>query len=175
MVHVLSLAALLSTVWLLLSGMFYPLFLVLGAASIAVVIWLSARMDVADHEGVPVSLGWRTLVYWPWLLKKIALSNIDVARRVLSPSLPVSPVSFEVKALQRTPLGRTIFANSLTLTPGTVSMSIDGETILVHALTEEGRDEVLAGEMNRKACWFEGDVAGDESRREGAAPTRLGE
>ncbi len=164
MVHVLSLVALLSAVWLLLSGMFYPLFLILGAASIALVIWLAARMDVADHEGVPVSLGWRTLVYWPWLLKQIALSNIDVTRRVLSPSLPVSPVSFEVTALQRTPLGRTIFANSITLTPGTVSMSVDGETILVHALTKEGRDEVLAGEMNRKASWFEGSSKSEEGQ-----------
>ena len=156
MLHVIALALLLAVLWLLLSGMFYPLFLALGAGSIAIVIWLSARMDVADHEGVPVSLGWRTLMYWPWLLKQVALSNVDVARRVLSPSLPVSPVTFKVTALQRTPLGRTIFANSITLTPGTVSMSIDGDTILVHALTEAGRDDVLAGEMNRKACWFEG-------------------
>jgi multicomponent Na+:H+ antiporter subunit E len=161
MLHVIALAVLLAVVWLLLSGMFYPLFLALGAGSIALVIWLSARMDVADHEGVPVSLGWRTLVYWPWLLKQIAVSNVDVARRVLSPSLPVSPVTFKVTALQRTPLGRTIFANSITLTPGTVSMSIDGDTILVHALSEEGRDDVLAGEMNRKACWFEGPTTKD--------------
>jgi multicomponent Na+:H+ antiporter subunit E len=155
MVHVLSLVALLSAIWLLLSGMFYPLFLVLGAASIALVIWLAARMDVADHEGVPVSLGWRTLVYWPWLLKQIAMSNLDVARRVLSPSLPVSPVTFKVTALQRTPLGRTIFANSITLTPGTVCLDLDENTLRVHALTAEGASALREGEMNRRVAALE--------------------
>lgn len=156
MLHILSLGALLAAVWLLLSGMLSPLFLLLGAASIGIVLWLAARMDVADQEGVPVSLGLRTFAYWPWLIKEIALSNLDVTRRILSPRLPVSPVEFRVTARQATPLGRTIFANSITLTPGTVSMTINGDSILVHALTEEGRDALLAGEMNRRACWFEG-------------------
>ena len=156
MVHTLALSALLVALWLLLSGDFHTMFLVLGAVSVALAVWLSARMDVADSEGVPLRLGWRTFVYWPWLIKEIALSNVDVARRVLAPRLRISPVRFEVVAQQRTPLGRTIFANSITLTPGTVSMSIDGDRILVHALSEEGRDAVLEGEMNRRGRFLEG-------------------
>ncbi|MFN2301957.1 MAG: Na+/H+ antiporter subunit E [Gammaproteobacteria bacterium] len=163
MSHILSLGAVLIALWLLLSGIYYPLFFFFALASTALVLWIAARMDVADHEGVPVHLGLRTFSYWPWLSWQMFKSNVDVARRVLSPSLPISPCSFEVKALQRTPLGRTIFANSITLTPGTVSMTIEGDRILVHALTEETRDNLLGGTMNQRACDFEGssDVGAD--------------
>ncbi len=154
--HLASLAALLMAVWLLWSGLYYPLFIGLGVASVALVVWLTARMDTADHEAIPVHLGLRTFRYWPWLIGEIAKSNLDVARRVLSPSLPVSPVSFEVSASQRTALGRTIYANSITLTPGTVSMSVDGDRIRVHALTEETREALEGGEMDRRAAVFEG-------------------
>ena len=171
MMHALALSSLLVALWLLLSGDFHTLYLVLGGVSVGLTLWLAARMEVADQEGVPVRLGRRVFSYWPWLIKEIALSNLDVAKRVLSPRMDVSPVTFTVRAQQRTALGRTIFANSITLTPGTVSMSIDGDEILVHALTEAGRDAVLEGEMNRRACLFEGSVAPEESRREGAAPT----
>ena len=168
MMHALALSSLLVALWLLLSGDFHTLYLVLGGVSVGLTLWLAARrwqvtavdfaarMEVADQEGVPVRLGRRVFSYWPWLIKEIALSNLDVAKRVLSPRMDVSPVTFTVRAQQRTALGRTIFANSITLTPGTVSMSIDGDEILVHALTEAGRDAVLEGEMNRRACRFEG-------------------
>jgi multicomponent Na+:H+ antiporter subunit E len=66
--HLLSLGAALLVFWLLLSGLYYPLFIWLGVASVALVIWLSLRMDTADHEGVPIHLGLRTFRYWPWLL-----------------------------------------------------------------------------------------------------------
>lgn len=156
MVALLRLGALLVILWLLLSGLLEPLYLILGAVSVALALWLAARMAVADREGVPSALGWRAFGYWPWLAKEIALANWDVTRRILSPSLPISPSAFKVKASQRTALGRTIYANSITLTPGTVSMSIDGDEILVHALTEDGRDSVIEGTMDRKAAWFEG-------------------
>ena len=156
MVRPLSLATLLVVLWLLMSGIFSPLYLILGAVSVVLVMWFANRMHVADDEGVPSTLGRRTFVYWPWLVKEIALSNWDVAKRILSPKLDISPVTFRVKASQKTPLGRTIYANSITLTPGTVSMRIDGDEILVHALTEDGRDSLLEGSMDRKAAWFEG-------------------
>lgn len=153
--HIFSLSILLSAVWLLVSGLYQPLPLLLGLGSVALVVWIAHRMDVADHEGVPVHLGPRVVGYWLWLLKEILRSNIDVARRVLSPGLPISPCVFEVEALQETALGQTIFANSITLAPGAVSMSMGGKRITIHALTEEARDELLEGTLNRKVLEFE--------------------
>ena len=151
------LVAMLAT-WLLLSGYFEAFLLTLGAMSCVLVVAIALRMDVVDRESFPIHLTYKLLTYWPWLLKEIWLAAVDVTKRVLSPRMDVSPVTFTVRAHQRTALGRTIFANSITLTPGTVSMSIDGDEILVHALTEAGRDAVIEGEMNRRACRFEGSV-----------------
>lgn len=164
MKHLLLLGLVLMALWLLWSGLYYPLFIAFGLVSTALVLWVVHRMDVADREGFPLHLGFRTFRYWPWLVKEIMKSNVDVTRRVLSPSLPISPCVFEVEAQQHSALGRTIFANSITLTPGTVSMSIDGSRITVHALTEETKAAVLEGEMNRRACWFEGPL------RDGSVP-----
>ncbi len=81
---------------------------------------------------------------------QIVIANIDVARRVLSPSLPISPTLIRVKASQSTDLGQAIYANSITLTPGTISIDVEDGEILVHALTREGAQSLLDGEMDRR-------------------------
>lgn len=156
MTHVLGLGAILFALWLGLSGHYDPLFIAFGLAATSLCLWIAHRMDVADHEGVPLRLGLRTPLYWPWLAWQIAKSNVDVARCILDPRLPISPVTLRVRAIQRTPLGRVVFANSITLTPGTVSMSIDEDTILVHSLTSENAATLEEGEMNRRVSTFEG-------------------
>jgi len=157
MKHILALGIALLVLWLLLSGLYKPLFIGLGIASVALVIWITLRMDTADHEAVPLHLGPRALGYWGWLAREVARSNVDVARRVLSPSLPISPCAFEVRSSQRTALGQTIYANSITLTPGTVSMWLEGDRIRVHALTQDTRRALEGGEMDRRVADFEGD------------------
>jgi multicomponent Na+:H+ antiporter subunit E len=158
MSHVLSLGALLFVLWLLLSGHWdNPLLIGFGVISTAICVWIAQRMDVADHEGVPVRLGIRTPLYWPWLVVQIAKSNVDVAKRILSPSLPISPTTVRIRMTQRTPLGMVVFANSITLTPGTVAMTIDEDTVLVHALTEENARALEEGEMSRRVAVFEGE------------------
>jgi multicomponent Na+:H+ antiporter subunit E len=83
-------------------------------------------------------------------------ANIDVARRVLSPSLPISPKLFTTPASQKTDLGQAIYANSITLTPGTVSVDLDPGEITVHAISREGADDVSGGEMDRRVTEVEG-------------------
>ncbi|MGD8430744.1 MAG: Na+/H+ antiporter subunit E, partial [Ectothiorhodospiraceae bacterium] len=117
-----SLIITLAVLWLLLSGHFEPLLLFFGLVSVLLVTWLAARMALADYEGHPVHLFWRAAVYWVWLLKEIVVANIDVVRCVLSPRLPISPTVFDVRSTQKTDLGRVMFANSITLTPGTVTL-----------------------------------------------------
>jgi multicomponent Na+:H+ antiporter subunit E len=156
LIHAISLSAVLFGVWLLLSGHYTPLLLGLGGVSTLLVVAISLRMDVVDHEGHPLHLGLRILWYWPWLIVQVLRANVDVARRVLSPSLPISPRMFKVRATQRTDLGRVIYANSITLTPGTVSVELEGSVILVHALTAEAAEDLREGTMNRLVVGVEG-------------------
>ncbi len=156
MVHAISLFAALFGVWLLLSGFFDPFFLTLAATCCVIVVSIALRMDVIDHEGQPVHVSWRFVSYLPWLAWRIVLANVDVARRVLDPKLPIDPVLKWVPASQRTDLGTVIYANSITLTPGTVSTSVESGRIQVHALTQDGMDEIERGEMDARVRAVEG-------------------
>ncbi len=113
-------------------------------------VLIANRMDVIDHEGQPVQLGWRILTYWVWLAVEIVKANLDVARRILDPKLPIDPVLVRVKATQASELGQVIYANSITLTPGTVSMQVEGGEILVHAISREMAEDLEGGEMDRR-------------------------
>jgi multicomponent Na+:H+ antiporter subunit E len=153
--HAASLTVVLALLWLLLSGHYTdPLLLGLGAASVVAVVLIARRMDVVDREGHPVHLILRALVYWPWLVKEIVLANIDVAKAILGNS--IEPRVFEVTASQKSDLGRVIYANSITLTPGTVTVALEKEKLGVHALTRAGKEGVESGEMDRRVSKFEG-------------------
>ena len=156
-VHSLSLGAVLFIVWLLLSGHYEPFLLLLGVASCALVVMVTLRMDVADREGHPIHLTWRALVYWPWLVVEIIKANIDVAKRIVAPSLPISPTLIRVKASQTSDLGQVIYANSITLTPGTISVDVANGEILVHALSRDGAEALVEGEMDRRVTWMVGE------------------
>ncbi|MDX9996021.1 MAG: Na+/H+ antiporter subunit E [Rhodocyclaceae bacterium] len=142
--------------WLLLSGMYTPFLLAAGAGSALGVFLLARRMDVVDHEGFPIHLGWQALVsYWPWLIKEIVKSAWDVSRRILHPELPISPVLVEFAPSQKTDLGLVIHANSITLTPGTISVEVAPGRFLVHALTRAGAAGLAASEMDRRCAALE--------------------
>jgi multicomponent Na+:H+ antiporter subunit E len=93
--------------------------------------------------------------YWPWLLVEIAKSNLDVAKIVLKPTIEVDPVMIRVKASQTTAIGKTIYGNSITLTPGTITVDVEDDVFLVHALTQAGADSVREGEMDRRVAALE--------------------
>lgn len=157
MKHVLALGLALAAAWLLWSGYFdNALLLGLGAASVLFVLRVARRMGIVDEEGAPLHLLPRLPLYAPWLLWEIVKSNVDVGLRILHPRMPIRPVVFRTRAGQRTDLGRVIYANSITLTPGTVSIDMEGDTILVHALHPGARDGVQRGAMDRRVAWLEG-------------------
>ena len=141
--------------WLLWSGHLEVLLVSLGVLACALVLIMSRRMGVMDDEGPRVDAAWRLAAYAPWLLWQIVLANIDVARRILHPRLPIAPRVIRVRARQKSALGRTIFANSITLTPGTVSMDLEGDDIVVHALTKEAAEELQGGAMNDRIAGLE--------------------
>lgn len=151
-----SLGIVLSVLWLLLSGYFEkPILLGMGAVSVLFVVFISHRMDVVDKEGHPIHVGLRGLLYWPWLLKEIAKSTIDVSRVILRRRMPIHPSVITVRGSQHSELGLVIYANSITLTPGTVSIAIDGNQLTVHALTAAAATGWEENEMDRRVTALE--------------------
>lgn len=139
-------------VWLLLSGFFKTQMLVLGVISVVIVVFLSNRMQVLEHRGQPIYFRFIAIFgYWGWLLWQIVLSNIDVTKRVWSRDLDIKPTLRRVSATPDTEMGRVIYANSITLTPGTTAINFtpDGD-ILVHALHEDSLHELEQGDMSER-------------------------
>lgn len=142
-------------IWFLWSGYLQTLLLFLGILSAALVLYLMRRMRRLEGRPAIPKLRLGVIGYWAWLLKEIVKANITVARVILSRTLVISPTIIKVKALPETDIGRVTFANSVTLTPATVTMDIDGEMLTIHALTRESADDVLAGHMNRRVAALE--------------------
>jgi multicomponent Na+:H+ antiporter subunit E len=151
----LALAASLFAFWLLLSGVYTPFLVVSGlGASIAVAL-LARRMEVADREGHPIHLALAALAYWPWLLKEIFKSGWQVTRIIVDPRLPISPTLVRFRPSQKSTVALATHANSITLTPGTITVEAQPEEFLVHALTREGAAGVRDSEMDRRVSRME--------------------
>jgi len=144
-------------VWLLLAH-FSTLFLVFGVVTCSVAVYVCARMGIVDRESLPVHLLWGSLGYIPWLVWEVLRSNVRVARIILAPRLRVDPSIVHFRASQRTDLGRFIYANSITLTPGTVTTGIVGDDFEVHAIVQEEIDGTEENTMNRRVAVLEGEA-----------------
>ena len=171
--------------WLLWSGPYsFPglaeegsaLVLGLGILSALGVVLLCDRMGIVDHDIVPLDLTLPTLRYVPWLTREVIRSNIDVILRILRLGRSIDPKVVKVRASQRTDLGKVTYANSITLTPGTVTVEAPGDApFVVHALTREAGQDVLAGDMHDRCVWVEGQAfpprvsSGDEVTSDPAA------
>ena len=156
MFHSISLFVSLYLFWLLLSGFFTPFLLSAGVGSALAVVWFAQRMDVVDHEGHPIDLGPKALFYWPWLVKEIVKSAWDVSKIILHPKLPIIPTLVRFKPTQKTDVGLVIHAQSITLTPGTITIEAGPNEFLVHGLTRSGAEGVVDSEMDRRATACEG-------------------
>ena len=144
--------------WILWSGYFKPLLLGLGLASALVCTYLALRMRRADGEGSQFKIlqhVHQLATYWPWLLLEIAKSNVEVAKFILSGKMNIDPVMIRLKAGQATEMGQVIYGNSITLTPGTITVDIEDGELLVHALTQSGADGLHEGEMDRRITALE--------------------
>lgn len=154
--HALALSILLSAFWLVNSGHYTPLLLTFMLASVASIVALSHYMDMVDGEAQPLNITFTLPIYLLWLAKEVVLANIVVAKCVWRGKKAISPRTMVVTASQKSDLGIVIYANSITLTPGTVSIDLEDNKILVHALNEESAAGLLTGEMDRRVCKVEG-------------------
>ena len=153
-----SLGLALFAFWLALSGHYTYFLLGIGAACSLLCVFVASRMGAVDLEAHPVHLLGRALTYIPWLIWEIAKSAWDVSRIIIHPRLPISPTLVRVKTSQKTALGVNIYANSITLTPGTISVEATRKEILVHAVTREGAEALAEGAMDRRVTAFEGEA-----------------
>ena len=142
--------------WLVLSGHYTAITLPAGILSVLGVVALARRMDIVDGEGHPIKLLPRAVFfYWPWLVKEICKAAWDVTKIILDPRLPVSPTLIRVKANQSSSTGVATYANSITLTPGTITARVTGNEFLVHAITRAGAEDIAEGTMDRRVKAFE--------------------
>ncbi len=158
MSHALATLSALFLFWLLLSGYFTPFLLAAGFGSALAVVWFARRLDRADRGGQPVRLSWTALLaYLPWLVLEIVRSALTVSRIVLHPRLPISPTLVRFRPGQTSDVGLVVHANSITLTPGTITVEADRDEFLVHALTREAAEGMRSGgDMDRRVKALEG-------------------
>lgn len=153
--YLVSLAILLALLWLGISGVYKPLLFMLGGASVLFVVWMSKRMDVVGVEHNPVLYSWRLPVYWVWLVWEIIKANVEVARAALAPAKHVRPQIVRVPVRLHHPIAKVTYANSITLTPGTVTLQLEPDWIEAHALLESTARGLESGEMERRIAWLE--------------------
>ena len=141
-------------IWLLLSGHYDPLLLTLGILSCITCLYVTWKAKFIDEEGLPLHLLIRLPIYTLWLFKEIIKANIDTAKIIIFNN--PDPQNFRVKSSQKTEAGKVTYANSITLTPGTVTTVLDGDILEVHALSSDMADDVKSGVMDKKVSWLEG-------------------
>jgi len=149
--YVISLILALAGFWLGLSGHYTPLLLSLGAVSVCLAVILMFRLRILDREGAPYFAIFGVLAYLPWLLYEIFKANVDVVRACLRADLDIHPALVKVKTSCKTDLAKTLFANSITLTPGTVTIEVEPNRLLVHALYEESAAPGAFTEMDERS------------------------
>jgi multicomponent Na+:H+ antiporter subunit E len=150
------LAGFLFAFWLALSGHYTPMLVAAGAASALLCVAAALWIRIVDVEGQPIELGIGLVTYLPWLAGEIAKSAWTVTKIILHPRLPITPTMTVVRGSQRTSVGIAVYGNSITLTPGTITVAQRGSELTVHALTASGARDLEAGAMDRRVTRLEG-------------------
>ena len=151
-----SLSIFLFLFWLSLSGHYTPFLIGAGIACTLLCAMAAIRMRTLDKEGHPIELFGRAVTYVPWLLKEIVKAGWAVTKVIVHPKLPISPTMTVVRATQRTTVGVATYANSITLTPGTITVGVNGNDLVVHALEKGGALDLEGGAMDRRVSQYEG-------------------
>ncbi|MED5274833.1 MAG: Na+/H+ antiporter subunit E [Pseudomonadota bacterium] len=135
--------------WLILSGIPTIGMIALGVLSSLLIIFLINKMDIIDHETSLLNFKpIRLLIYFFWLIKEMVLSNILVCYYIISPKAKINPSVIKVKASQKSAVGKVLYANSITFTPGTVTIDINGDNLIIHVLAEPFKNSMLKNTMD---------------------------
>jgi len=145
--------------WLLLSGIYKPLIIGFGIVSVLVVMFVARRMDAVDDDRIKIDLKpFEVFKYVIWLFGEIAKANWTVTKVILSPRMMTNQHLFSVNYTQKSDLAQVAFANSITLTPGTISVETESGRFLVHAVAYSPADDEALMDMDRRVSAMEAGV-----------------
>ena len=142
--------------WLVMSGIYKNLIIGFGAVSAILCVWIIWRLGLVKDKGIlqtfRVVAG---LKYLFWLIVEIGKADWAVAKVILSKEMPNQQRLIGVPANQRSDLAKVLYANSITMTPGTVTVETESDHLIVHALTDEAADMAALEEMGQRVCVLE--------------------
>jgi multicomponent Na+:H+ antiporter subunit E len=139
--------------WLVLSGHYDSFHITLGIICCALVAFLSHDLLFPVFQwGRSFAVFTRFMAYLPWLFYQIILANLHVAKMVLHPKMPINPRIVEFDSKLESNLAFTTLGNSITLTPGTITVDIREGKYFVHALTTKVADDLLSGDMENRVA-----------------------
>ena len=151
-------------IWFILSGKTEPKFLIIGAVTAAIVGYLCTPMLHTMKNGkryyvLKVDYP-RFILYFLWLFKEIILSSLDIAKTIIHPKQKIHYRMLRFECALENPAAVTLFINSITLTPGTITIDVDRQIFMVNALTDVAAEGLIAGEMQRRiAAVFHEDLS----------------
>tara|TARA_B100000945_G_scaffold248448_1_gene204913 strand:- start:1217 stop:1690 length:474 start_codon:yes stop_codon:yes gene_type:complete len=144
--------------WIILSGEFSFVLLFSGIISSLIVSYMSHDLLIKNVDAkISLIKTIRFIKFLPWLLWQIVLANIDLAIRTLNPKMPINPRLIKFNNNLKTDLGMVILANSITLTPGTVTIDVNKNEYLVHIISEKAAQSLISGEMQARVKAIEGE------------------
>lgn len=142
----------LAALWVALSGVTAPLFLMFGGVAVIATLWLAASLKIIDRNASPYHRLLQVLAYLGWLAVEVVKANLAVIRSILDPRHTINPALVTVKTEGKSDLAKAMFANSITLTPGTVTVDVEKDRLIVHALQEETSRAHSFAPMDRRAA-----------------------
>ncbi|MDO8908835.1 MAG: Na+/H+ antiporter subunit E [Pseudohongiella sp.] len=150
MKHITGLMFFAAILWWILSGYTKPLLISLGIVSVLFTAFLAHRMKVLDDESQPLHLSLALPRFWGYLLWQIVVANIKMVIIIMSPKMNIDPHVLRARVSQQGVLGNAILGNSITLTPGTVTLDIGNGEVEVHAINRESAEDVENGVFDQR-------------------------
>jgi multicomponent Na+:H+ antiporter subunit E len=155
LIRILIATLVLFSLWLLLSGHFGLLLLSLGLLSSIFVAWVSEKLGLFNNDYKMLKLNLKLPKFLPWFFIEVIKSNIDVSLRILHPKLPIEPNIMSLDVSQHSDVATAVYANCITLTPGTYSLDLNADNIVVHSLTKALADDLKTGAMSKRISALE--------------------
>lgn len=149
MKYVTTLVVFLALLWWILSGYTKPLLLSLGAVSIIFTAYMATRMRVVDQESHPIHVSFNLVRLWAQLLWDIVKGNIMVAGIILGTNKDFHPRIVRGPVRQKSALGRVILGNSVTISPGAVTLDVREDYIEAHAVNDKAAYDIENGVLDR--------------------------